>query len=333
MVDQPFAVIIPVGPSAADLACGAALLWQLLHWEPTLAFCVIAEHSPIPRGLSELAFIPRSCRVVTLTSPTNAPRRSLGGALTVRVLNALSWVQTNTNAAFVLKIDTDALVIAPFAEAIQSFLCRTRDAGIVGTLGLSCNPEIRAIENLALESRLLRAHRLLPSMDTGSTDDGSSLTIPGLGTVSATQLRAFHLVRPHIAAAASHGYTTSEFCQGGAYVITRLMLDRMAEAGYLRDTEAWQHLPFSEDRVTAMYAKAVGLTIADHSKPGQPFGVNWMGLAYPPTVLAAHKYSFIHSVKNDYRFSEPMIRHYFQCLAIQGIATHDGVLSNDKPKT
>lgn len=305
-----FAALVPVGPSIIDLSRGMTLLYDLVNTEPEIGWCVIADNSPTPRGLSDLAFLPRSCRTVALQNQTEGRGRSWSGGLTTRIISALAWIQKNTNADFVLRLDTDALVIAPFAERIRAFIGRTPAAGLIGTIGLSCNPEFRQIEDLTKESKLLRAHRLLPLAPPDGLAALDRFEVPGLGRLSVQQLLGFNKVRAHIHVAAENGYSSSEFCQGGGYAVTRLSLDRMAASGCLDHPEAWTELPFSEDRVVAMFTRAVELRICDYSLPGEVFGMNFVGLAFPPAQLAAHGYSLIHSICDD-RFDEHALRAYF----------------------
>lgn len=309
-----FAVIIPVGPSAVDLARGAALLSCLVYWEPQVRWCIILDNSVMNRGLAELPYVPTTCQVVTLTTSQRYTGHSWGGVLTSRVLSAFAYVQAHTDAAFALRIDTDALVIAPFVNKISSLLAQRPFAGLVGTVGLSCNPLIRAHDDLTRTPKLLSLHRLLPRDTLHDESAASDIHVHDLGTLSTAQQSAFQLLRGHIDHAVQHGYSTSEFCQGGGYVVTRLMLDRMSAAGYLQSAESWKILPFSEDRVVAMYTRAVGLEMYDCSRQNEPFGMNHVGLAYPPDTLRARGHSIIHSVRNDPRFDEASIRRFFATL-------------------
>ncbi len=310
---KPFAAIVPVASDAVGTWRGMALLWDLIQHEPEVGWCVILDDCPQASGLERLAFVPNTCRTVALTNQHADTANRLKGSLTARILRGLAWIQANTDADFVLRIDTDALVIAPFVDRVRWLMNRKPDAGLIGTVGLSCNPELRALEDLTKEPKLATAHRLIPMWQpTNVTEPSERIDIIGVGRVTLRQLRAFNNVRPHIADAIRRGYTSSEFCQGGAYVVTRLMLDRMAASGYLRQPDAWVDIPFSEDRVIAMYARAVGVQICDYSLPGEPFGMNFVGLAYPPADLVTRGYSIIHSVKNDARFNEASIRNFFR---------------------
>jgi hypothetical protein len=56
----------------------------------------------------------------------------------------------------------------------------------------------------------------------------------------------------------------------------------------------------------------VGLDAADLGSPGEPFGVQAVGLPYPPEILLELGYSIVHSVKDTPRMSEKSIRQIFR---------------------
>jgi hypothetical protein len=317
--DSNFAVILPVGPDGMDLYRGLELIKALIHWQPNIGWFVIVDDSVRHRGLADVSIFPASCAVVTLLNPRLGRGDGLHGGLFVGIACALSWVQAHTTADFVLKVDTDALAIGPFADSIRQCLKRVPRAGIIGTIGFSCNPYLQS--NLRREPELLKVHRELSTTSIRSLASAPSIhKTESLRHFSIAQLEALLPISSHIDAAISHGYSTSDYCQGGAYVVTREMLDRMAGAGYLAVANAWSELPVGEDMILAMYSRAVGLELYDYSKPGEPFGVQARGLPYSPEVLQMLGHSLIHSVKDDRCYSESRIRAFFaarQCVHVE----------------
>jgi dTDP-4-amino-4,6-dideoxygalactose transaminase len=311
-----FAVVIPIGPTAIEVERAVHLLAGLLSWEPSVAWCVLVEDFPHPLGLSELKGLPGRDRIVELLNP----RRGLGfggtGGVCAGVLTAFSWIHSHTDAGFVLKIDTDALVIGPFANAVASRFARMPDVGIAGAIGNSCNPAVRPMQDLSEEPDLLKFRRLLPTARAaGLTDQHTPIVLPEVGEISLPLLTSFDAIRPHVEEAVRYGYRTSEYCQGGAYAVSRPMIDRMAAAGYLAHPEAWVHLPVGEDMAMAMYAHAVGLRLDDFSRPGEPFGIQYKALPYTLDELVSYGYGLIHSVRNDARYAEQDIRAFFRTRA------------------
>jgi hypothetical protein len=304
-----FATIIPVGPRPLDLWRAIELIKSLVRWEHDLGWCVVLDDSPISRGLGDLKLFPSTCRVVSIVNPLKGPRliRLLGG-LSSGILKALSWIQGHTCADTVLKIDVDALVIGPFIKAVRRRLDEQPHVGVIGAIG-SCNPGGRERCQLHWEPRILRAARLWPR---STTDASATLDIPTFGAITYAQRAAFDRIRSHIDAAVASGYRTREDCQGGAYIVTRKMIDRMAARGYFSTADAWSGLPLADDRMMAMYARAVGLSLGDFSGAGEVFGVQATGLGYPLPELVARGYGLIHSVKNDETYDEDVIRDYFR---------------------
>jgi hypothetical protein len=176
-------------------------------------------------------------------------------------------------------------VIGPFAEAIRAFLADAPNAGIVGALGWSCNPEMRAIQDLNEEPWLLRTYRLLPPATVG--DEAEPAVFPHIGRVSNGTRRLFDRVRPHIDAAIHRGYSTNHYIQGGAHVVTREWIDRMAAKGYFETADVWAHMIFPEEPILGTYTRAIELELCDYSDVGQPFGIQYVGLPYTPQELVA----------------------------------------------
>jgi hypothetical protein len=295
---QRFAAIVPVGPGPIDVAID--LIDSIACWQPGLEWCVFVEDRPY---LSDLAPIV-SARYGCLAKSVRNPRRECAPAwvtshhwysgINAGILEALSWLHAHSDAEFILRIDTDALVVGPFSDVIRQCHMREPGAGVLGCLNGSCNLVVRALFDESREPYLLRLRR----------SKSSELESPHAREV----VDAFEAIRPHVDEAVRHGYATSRHCQGGACAITRRMLERMVDAGYLCHTNVWLNIPIADDMVLAMYAYAVGLRPMDCDG----FGVQFRALAYSPEELLARGYGIIHSVRNDHRFSETAIRQFFR---------------------
>jgi hypothetical protein len=283
-----FAAIVPVGPEPIDVE--RALGMQ-------------------DRRIGAQAHVPSTCRTITIVNARQSEPHHWKGVVCASVLAALRAIHAQADPCFAIKIDTDALVIGPFADRVHRFLAGRPDAGLVGVIGISCNPAVRVRENLERDARLLRASRAWPV--------SSSLVEP--------RQRAMAIIHSHIDAAVAHGYGSGEYCQGGAFVITRPMLDRMAAAGYLAEPEIWLGLDIPDDQALPMYSRAVGLRLHDCSQAGLPFGIQYRGLAYAPAELLERQHALIHSLKNDRHSSEDAIREFFRQHRIERAAAHSGL--------
>lgn len=309
---ERFAVVIPVGPRAEDLAGAFESVESLLFWEPRIAWCVFIEDRPEPTSLPTfIAARPRSkCKASAFKIPGQGGPSEWPARQSAGMLAALSWIQANTDAGVVFKLDTDALVIAPFAARIVQFLASRPDAGVIGVFDGSCNPAIQAFFRPNSEPHLLMLRRLLPIAPPPAADGSREpdARVAGLRPVAVELRRSFDVIRPHLDDAIGHGFALNRDCQGGSFAVTRLMVERMAAAGYLKQPEVWLDIPIGEDRVLAMYAHAVGLRLFECDA----FGVQFKALPYSPEELIARGYSVVHSVKNDRRYSEASVRQFFR---------------------
>ncbi len=110
----------------------------------------------------------------------------------------------------------------------------------------------------------------------------------------------------------AHGYQPGEHCQGGGYAIAGQALSALRSAGSLHDPFLWAHDPLTEDVALALCVKSLGLDLASANGPGQPFGVQYSGLAFPPDELLARGHAVIHSVKNAPAHPEADLRAFFR---------------------
>jgi hypothetical protein len=211
----------------------------------------------------------------------------------------LRWVQANTDAAFLLKVDTDSLIIKPFRNRLCELFRTSPLLGMVGAYtrtpedlertweyhGLTIRRMVRPGFDWRHPIRSLAEWRREPPPDA--------------------------VVEP-IRAAMRRGYDPGEHCLGGGYAVPRTMLDRMADAGYLADPQAWMDVDMAEDVMVGMFARAVGTELANHVKPGEVFGIRYQGLPAPPAELVERDYAVIHAVKNDPNYDEATIRAFFK---------------------
>jgi hypothetical protein len=282
-----FAVIVPVGPSKVELRRFSDLLESLWTYEPSASLCVVIDSSPEPRDLP-LSPQWRGCRFITLNAPYRGQGKALFGRLSAGILLALRTILKEVPLEFVLRMDTDALVIGRFRDAVRGFIEQHPEAGIVGTLGCTCR---REAPYFGYEKTSVS--HVFVALDGHPAD-------------------AAPRIREHARSAVEKGYAGIEYCQGGAYVLPYETLHRMLSAGCLDSPEDWLPLDVPEDVMMGMYARAVGLRSLDFSLPGEPFGNHHRGLAFSPRELVRRGYSLIHSTKRDAHYSEASIRAYFR---------------------
>jgi hypothetical protein len=284
-----FAVIVPIGPGKAELRRFSELLDSLWTYEANASLCIAIDNSPEPRDLP-LQPRGRDCRFVTLQAPYREQGRPLWGRLSASILLALRIVFDEGPFEYVLRMDTDALIIGPFRDAVRGFIAQHPEAGMVGTLGSTCRRDVY----------YYGCEKASVSEVFAALDASPALT-PALARI-----------REHARIAVENGYAGKEYCQGGAYVLPFDTVLRMSSAGCLDSPEDWLPLAVPEDVMMGMYARTVGLRSLDFSLPGEPFGNHHRGLAFSPRELVRRGYSLIHSTKGDVDYSEWHIRRYFR---------------------
>jgi hypothetical protein len=299
------AVLIPIGPGPREVERTADLLDALWSHEPTITEVVLVDDAPgLPariRNLLAAVGPPAGCRVTVVPNPRNGRGSGLWGGLCVGVLAGLRFIQSDTDAAFAVKLDTDALVIGPFASAIRKEFAEHPDVAVVGSYDRRCDGTPRDFAPSAPTTReLTRLVRV--KMRPPSRGRYVQQTLWGDGA----------RVRRRIQAAVAQGLSFGEHCQGGAYAVSRRLLERMREARCFDEWPGWLHTAAGEDAMMAVYARALGMSLRGMVDDGQPFAVFHQGLAGTCAWLAESGYALIHSVKNDARATEAEIRAFFR---------------------
>jgi hypothetical protein len=198
------------------------------------------------------------------------------------------------------------MIIAPFVQRVCDRLGSRPGTGVLGTIGRTCR---REAPDYGFE-RHRRSSVIALAASMASLPIGS--IVKGCGPFTESMRDGCVSVRGDVDEAVANGYDWFEYAQGGAYVITRELLDRLERRGVLDRAHAWIPMPVGEDVMMGMYARSAGLSVEDYSAPGEPFANHWRGLAYPATVLVQRGCSLVHSVRNDPEASQEHIRDYFR---------------------
>lgn len=300
MSDPPFAVAVAVGPGDREVGRLADLADSLSAYDAGAGWFVMVDDAPESRSLESQVRLPDAIKPISLHHPRHKAHQvkyKSGKGICSAVLVALRWIQRETDAEFVLKVDTDSLVIAPFRERIAAGFAATPNAGIIGayTLTPSGTPRDWSMHHEPLRNATrppLSWRHPLRSLDRRNS-------------AGVRQARAV------FDAAIANGYKLGEHCMGGGYATNRELLERMAKAHHFDHAEAWTSIDLPEDVMLGMHARAVGLGFANAVAPGEPFGIRYRGLPFTLEELVAKNYAVIHAVKNDERFDEATVRKFF----------------------
>jgi hypothetical protein len=276
-------VAIPVGPAEADVGRTHDLLAALRAHEPQAQRILLVDDAPAARRWpGDVAVIPN-------------PRRgrgigTLGGTCTA-TLAALAWAHAEAPGAWVLRLDTDALVIGPFVDAVAA-ACQPRD-GVLGSCHNTCNGEPRDFGSWERWVRM-HAHRVW------------------LWRTPPRRLRyvqpAIPVVRRAVREALANGYTPGEHCMAAGCAISPQMIAAMAEREWLDEPRRWLNTLLGDDIMLGIMARALGFELRDlHAV----FGLKHIGLADTPERLVERGFAVVHSLKNDPRYEEDDIRAFF----------------------
>jgi 4-aminobutyrate aminotransferase len=312
------ALLVLVGSSPHDEACLDDLLSSIVSYEPRLVACVLVDDGAEPRDLTARLGAGAALPIAVVRHPRCSHPAPKNGALAVGVLSGLAWLSQRTDLDFVLKIDLDALAIAPFAERIAEFLRTHPCAGLVGCRGSTCNrAHERFLRCLTQRSPFAMALEMLERTDAARPSDVQRLAVQHpIGEVDVTpaQHAALRELRPWMTRAVAHGHVVADYCQGGSYAVSGTLLRRMTAEGVFDRIMPWLRLPFfGEDEAMAMFCYALGFRLYDFSAPGEPFGISWHGLPCSPSELVA-RHALIHSLKQSDPHVEAAHRDFFAAL-------------------
>jgi hypothetical protein len=287
-------VAVPVGPTRIDAVRGADLLDALMAYEPAARVVLIDDAHRADRDLDALA--ERHPGVTLVRNPRDGRGPPTLGGLCVATVTALAWTRENAPGAWCLRLDTDALVIAPFARSVEAAL--GPGVGVAGSCDWTCNGDQRTwpgwARAVSQHARPVWLHRRPPR--------------PGRHAQQALVGRNAK-VRREIRAALAGGYAPGRHCLGAGYAVSAELIAAMADAGMLEDPLRWRDTLIGDDVMIAVRAAGLGLELRDLN---EVFGLYHVGLPDSPQRLAERGFAIVHSVRNDARFDEESIRAWFR---------------------
>ncbi|MFL6206829.1 MAG: hypothetical protein ACJ739_15925 [Acidimicrobiales bacterium] len=294
------AVLMAVGPGDREVERADDVLESVLHHEPGIDAVLLVDDAPDERDLG--AALGRGRPAVAVTpNPRAGEGLGLWGGLAAGMLHGYGWLQREVGPDLVVKLDTDALVIAPFVDRVGAVL-EDPSVGMAGTFDRHCGGAPRDVDRWDFRVR----RRRFPVRPFREDHQASG------------RLRMRHTlwgdaatIRRRIATARRQGYGYGEHCLGGAYAVPGRFLDRVAERGWFGDWPAWVPLDIGEDVCIGVYVGAVGLSCRNANQRGEPFGVEYRDLPLPPPELRDAGYAVVHSIKDQDGWTEDEIRAHF----------------------
>jgi hypothetical protein len=303
-----FALFMAIGPGDDEVARAADVLDSVRAYSTHLRWVVFVDDAPEPRDLAASCAVPAECCTAVLRNPRNGVGYGRTGGLCVADLVAFEYIQQHTRAEYVLKLDTDSLVIAPFERQVEHELASRPDAGLLGVLGDSFG-ENRSFRNATYNLTVIENAMTLPDSFEALTvaDFSKPLMLPP-GPLSAELYQDLLDARSMMARAMEQGYEGKP-CQGGGYVVSRSLLDALAHNGAFARPLLWRRLPVCEDHMMSMQCIAAGLKIYDVSQTGPRFAISPLCIPLFLKDLASSDYSIVHSIRGT---MEDRIREFFR---------------------
>src|ERR1022692_4370965 len=100
---------------------------------------LVVDDAPAGRNLSNLFQLREGIPCHSIRNPRQGLGYGYYGGLFAGIFRGLQWIHENWAVDFVLKIDTDAIVIGPFSEWLGRTAREAPAAGLIGTVGITCN--------------------------------------------------------------------------------------------------------------------------------------------------------------------------------------------------
>ncbi|MDA8375738.1 MAG: hypothetical protein M0Z50_01440 [Planctomycetia bacterium] len=303
-----FAVICLAGPSSEELRRLNNLLESLFFWEPATSLVVLIDDSPPVRDLAALLPPVLKGKLVVLPNPL-AGRGHYWDRGVAGMMAGLSHLATLTEIEFVVKVDTDALVIAPFANRVGRIFADNSAVGQVGAYNPSWydHSPLNPMRRLSMPVRAWR-----------------KAGFPGFWLETALAGRAGE-VRGYAIAARRSGYRPGSHVLGGGNAISAQAISQMASGGFFDQPQFWLGHQMIEDLLLSMLVRSVGLECFDDSGNGGIFGVAGRGLPGTPQQMLDRSHAIIHAVKNDPNHSEEQIVDFFRRFRVGGGENRDAL--------
>jgi hypothetical protein len=292
-------VLILVGPSKTEIHRLSDTIESIKYHEPNGGMIFLVDDSLIERGLKKCLGGTKNSGQWTIQVIKN-PRRGIGdgwaSGLCVGVLAGLLWIYNHVSYVdFVLKIDTDSLIINPFIEKINGKFTESPLLGLLGSYKM--NPNGTARHTLGWKNTL--SSYLKPICMRGKT---FQTTLWGRGK----------RIKMALLKAIENGYQITEHCQGGGYAINWHLLNHLFSNGMIKDPLDWLYSGCAEDVMMGMYCRAGNMKMLDFNRSNEPFGVQYKGLPFALETLIDKQFSIIHSLKDTEFQLEADIRKFFQ---------------------
>lgn len=301
---QPlYGVIMPIGPGEREIERAADVIASLFACENRPTHLVLIDDVAVARNLERL--LPEAqrehSRITVFVNPRQGKGIGWSGGMCCGVAVAVRYLAQKNDVDFVLRLDTDSLVIGPFADKIRAFFAADPQIGVAGTFHRYPSGDPRKIEWMKpIMQRWIRPISFRWQSRSPQTKRGLKI---GLNFAGRNKKRSQIMRR-----ALSNNYSLGDHPQGGGYAISRVLLDRLEVSETFADPFIFRNEIITEDVMMGTWCYACGLKGVDFNRPGEPFGVQNSSIPGTPSEVLEKGYSVLYSIKSD----EGNIRAFFQ---------------------
>jgi hypothetical protein len=290
----PLCILIPAGPGATEIARVSDLLEACAAYADLPLSVVIINDGNDAAALQSVAG--RRAATTVLANARKGEGQWWSGGLCTAMVDALLWIARNLPCRGVLRLDSDALVINPFASRIAEVFVRDPVVGMLGNFDSASGLPVPA-------GHIVTTRLYWRSKRVSHDRELKKLIFSFLGWRRRIRL-LIHQAR-------LNGYVLGDSCQGGAYALSPEFLRRLAADPRFARPRDFLNNDFCEDLLMTLITYALRLKIEYTSGPSRLFASKWKGLYGAPEELALAGHGIIHSVKDAAGRSEADIRSYF----------------------
>jgi hypothetical protein len=302
-----FAAYIPVGGTAEEVERVYDVIDSVTYYSTMLRWIVIVDDSIEPRTISGHVHLSSRAKLIVIRNPRHGNGEGHSGGLCVADFTAFKYIHKETDAQYILKLDTDSLVISSFEREIERALSRLPDVGMLGVIGDSFG-ENRTYNFLRQVAKTCEVVLQIPD-EFHAAWNCAREALMFLGVSDRRKFASVKKLKTLIRLAVSNGYTLGQYCQGGGYVVTRTLLNRISKDPIFADPSPFGWLRMGEDVIVGLSCAAMGLKMYDLSKRGEPFAIHPFCLPFSCEELTLLERSIVHSIKGS---AEVQYRQYFQ---------------------
>ncbi|HKY14129.1 MAG TPA: hypothetical protein VJM33_04350 [Microthrixaceae bacterium] len=296
-----WAIVVPTGPGEAEVARIADILASAQRFEPDVDRIILVDDDPGgPRPATLLATAGALApRTTVIANPRPREAHGWSSGVLIGVCTGFAEAMRGQPVDWVLRMDSDALLIGALADQVGARFADDPDLAIVGAYDRHADGTERdfTIWNHAIGSLLK------PFAPRRSWRRPLLTSLFGRGKER----------RQLLEEAMRQGYQLGEHCQGGAYAISMRAIRAISANGWF-DPRMWLGLGLPEDVIMGIYTRALGLSMAGMADPGEPFAVTHVGLPGTPRGLRDAGHGVVHSVKSHAGRTEADLREEFRLL-------------------